>query len=61
MPWKLKEGEETVRVEIKVPKSMKDWLDKREGGASRYLRKVIRARMQMKGLRDESDDSDLVT
>ena len=46
MPWKLAPDEETVTVAVKMPRSMKTWLEARAGGASRFIRALIAAAMK---------------
>ncbi len=58
-PWKLgSPDEQTVRLEIRLPKSMKDWLVDRAGTerkVSRYLRTMIKRAMK----NDEKQTRDL--
>jgi hypothetical protein len=40
MPAKLNPDEETVRLYARVPKSVKDWLERQPGGVSKALRRL---------------------
>lgn len=60
MPWKLGTPDDpTVEIEIRLPLSMKQFLQKQPGGISRYIRKLVAARMRAQKRRKAGDD-DLV-
>lgn len=60
MPWKLGDPDEpTVVLNVRMPLSMKKWLEQKRGGASAYVRKLLAAKMAKRTVPDEEKPTDL--